>query len=124
MISASWLPDASTWPAVMVRNGPLTANSLSGSTPVATITVDLSPLLIRAAELHSGQHLAHGRVGEQLDAQGSDVVQAVLQRRVFVAHKLLGCAQNQVAGAARRGLGQCFVGRQRKATGQQNGGSP
>ncbi len=45
--SASRVPDASTWPAVMFRNGPLTANSASGSTPVASITVDLSPLLTR-----------------------------------------------------------------------------
>ena len=36
-----------TLPAVTVKNGPLTANSASGSTPTAIMTVDLSPLLMR-----------------------------------------------------------------------------
>jgi hypothetical protein len=44
--SAAAEPEVSTWPARISRNGPLTANSLSGSTPVPSITVDLSPLLM------------------------------------------------------------------------------
>ena len=44
--SGSVLSLVSTAPEVTVKNGPFTANSLSGSTPVAIITVDLSPLLM------------------------------------------------------------------------------
>ena len=36
-----------TSPALMVRKGPLTANSASGSTPSPSMTTDLSPLLIK-----------------------------------------------------------------------------
>jgi hypothetical protein len=39
----------------------------------------------QAAEFHPRQHLAHLRVGQQLGAQRGHLVQAVLQRHVFVA---------------------------------------
>jgi hypothetical protein len=46
-ITCSRWPDTSTRPADSFRNGPLMANSASGSMPAATITVLLSPLLTR-----------------------------------------------------------------------------
>ena len=74
-----------------------------------------------AGELDPRQHLAHGVVGQQPLAQRIGVVQAPLQRLVFVARELLGLGDHQVAGGARRGLRQPLVGEQRKAAGQQDG---
>ena len=54
-ITSTWVDeDDSTSPASTFRKGPLTANSLSGSTPVPNMTVDLSPLLIRPLKVMRG----------------------------------------------------------------------
>ena len=73
------------------------------------------------AELDARQDLTHLRVGQQAAAQLGRVVQTVLQGNVFVLVELIGLADDQMPGTARRHLRQTLVGRQRKATGNQNG---
>ena len=76
----------------------------------------------QATELHARQHLAHLRVGQQLRSQFLRVVQTMLQGCVLVLVELIGLANDQMPGAARRHLRQTPISRQCKAARHQNRG--
>jgi len=70
------------------------------------MAADFSPLPIKPLNSTCGRCRAHLRVRQQLVTQRIRMVQAELHGRVLFLREVLRCAQYQMTGVARCGLGQ------------------